>query len=56
MITKAKYGIFIESNLEVLIFSQEIMIFRKRVLEIDDFNYVSVEDFKDKVRDFLFNG
>ena len=35
-----------------LIFSQEIMIFRKRVLEIDDFNYVSVGAFKEKVRDF----
>jgi len=38
-----------------LIFSQEIMIFRKRVLEIDDFNYVSVEAFKEKVRDFETN-
>lgn len=35
-----------------LIFSQEIMIFRKRVLEIDDFNYVSVGAFKEKVGDF----
>ena len=35
-----------------LIFSQEIMIFRKRVLEIDDFNYVSVGAFKGKVRNF----
>ena len=35
-----------------LIFSQEIMIFRKRVLEIDDFNYVSVGAFKEKVRNF----
>ena len=35
-----------------LIFSQEIMIFRKRVLEIDDFNYNSVGAFKEKVRDF----
>lgn len=35
-----------------LIFSQEIMIFRKRVLEIDDINYASVEAFKDKVRNF----
>jgi len=35
-----------------LIFSQEIMIFRKRVLEIDDFNYVSIGAFKEKVRDF----
>ena len=32
-----------------LIFSQEIMIFRKRVLEIDDINYASVETFKEKV-------
>lgn len=35
-----------------LIFSQEIMIFRKRVLEIDDINYASVEAFKDQVRNF----
>ncbi|MBW2643010.1 MAG: AAA family ATPase, partial [Deltaproteobacteria bacterium] len=38
-----------------LIFSQEIMIFRKRVLEIDDINYVSVGAFKDKVRDLETN-
>jgi predicted ATP-dependent endonuclease of OLD family len=35
-----------------LIFSQEIMIFRKRVLEIDDINYLSVGAFKEKVNDF----
>jgi putative ATP-dependent endonuclease of the OLD family len=35
-----------------LIFSQEIMIFRKRVLEIDDINYHSVGAFKEKVNDF----
>jgi putative ATP-dependent endonuclease of OLD family len=35
-----------------LIFSQEIMIFRKRVLEIDDINYVSIKAFKDKIKDF----
>lgn len=35
-----------------LIFSQEIMIFRKRVLEIDDINYFSVGAFKEKVNDF----
>jgi len=35
-----------------LIFSQEIMIFRKRVQEIDDINYASVEAFKEKVRNF----
>ena len=35
-----------------LIFSQEIMIFRKRVLEIDDINYASVEAFKEKVSNF----
>ena len=34
-----------------LIFSQEIMIFRKRVLEIDDINYFSVRAFKEKVND-----
>lgn len=33
-----------------LIFSQEIMIFRRRVLEIDDINYKSVEAFKEKVK------
>lgn len=33
-----------------LIFSQEIMIFRKRVLEIDDINYGSIEAFKAKVK------
>lgn len=33
-----------------LIFSQEIMIFRKRVLEIDDINYTSVEAFKDCIK------
>jgi predicted ATP-dependent endonuclease of OLD family len=33
-----------------LIFSQEIMIFRKRILEVDDINYSSVEAFKDKVK------
>ena len=35
-----------------LIFSQEIMIFRKRVLEIDDINYASIEAFKNKICDF----
>jgi len=35
-----------------LIFSQEIMIFRKRVLEIDDINYASVQAFKEEVRNF----
>lgn len=35
-----------------LIFSQEIMIFRKRVLEIDDINYLSIGAFKEKVEDF----
>jgi len=35
-----------------LIFSQEIMIFRKRILEIDDINYTSVEAFKELVRNF----
>ena len=35
-----------------LIFSQEIMIFRKRVLEIDDINYFSVGAFKDQIRNF----
>ena len=35
-----------------LIFSQEIMIFRKRVLEIDDINYASVEALKNKVQNF----
>lgn len=35
-----------------LIFSQEIMIFRRRVLEIDDINYASIEAFKEKVRNF----
>lgn len=35
-----------------LIFSQEIIIFRKRVLEIDDINYASVEAFKEQVRNF----
>ena len=34
-----------------LIFSQEITIFRKRVLEIDDFNYETVRKFKKKVCD-----
>ncbi|MGB2804919.1 MAG: AAA family ATPase [Candidatus Zixiibacteriota bacterium] len=34
-----------------LIFSQEIMIFRRRVLDIDDINYATVEAFKEKVRD-----
>ena len=35
-----------------LIFSQEIMIFRKRILEIDDIHYLSVGAFKEKVNDF----
>jgi len=35
-----------------LIFSREIMIFRKRVLEIDDINYASLETFKKQVRNF----
>lgn len=35
-----------------LIFSQEIMIFRKRVLEIDDINYASIEAFKNKIWEF----
>jgi predicted ATP-dependent endonuclease of OLD family len=38
-----------------LIFSQEIMIFRKRVLEIDDINYASIEAFKGKIRNFEIN-
>jgi predicted ATP-dependent endonuclease of OLD family len=35
-----------------LIFSQEIMIFRKRVLEIDDLNYATVESFKEQAKNF----
>ncbi len=34
-----------------LIFSQEITIFKKRFLEIDDFNYDIVKSFKEKVAD-----
>jgi len=34
-----------------LIFSQEITIFKKRFLEIDDFNYEVIESFKKKVAD-----
>lgn len=34
-----------------LIFSQEITIFRKRLLEIDDINYEAVENFKRRVSD-----
>lgn len=34
-----------------LIFSQEIVIFRKRVLELDDINYETVQAFKKKVCD-----
>jgi len=33
-----------------LIFSQEILIFRKRILEIDDLNYSSIESFKKTIR------
>ncbi len=35
-----------------LIFSQEIMIFRKRILQVDDLNYASVKAFKDQVMNF----
>lgn len=35
-----------------LIFSQEITIFRQRILEIDDINYTSVSIFKKMVSDF----
>jgi len=35
-----------------LIFSQEIMIFRKRILEIDDINYDSIKTFKEQIKDF----
>jgi predicted ATP-dependent endonuclease of OLD family len=35
-----------------LIFSQEIMIFRKRILQIDDFNYNTLIGFKKKILDF----
>jgi len=35
-----------------LIFSQEIMIFRKRILEIDDINYAAVDAFKGLVKNF----
>ena len=38
-----------------LIFSQEIMIFRKRVLEIDDINYATIESFKEKIKRFDLN-
>lgn len=34
-----------------LIFSQEIMIFKKRFLEIDDINYTTVQKFKRQVCD-----
>jgi putative ATP-dependent endonuclease of OLD family len=34
-----------------LIFSQEITIFKKRILEIDDFNYDVVRQFKEKIAD-----
>jgi putative ATP-dependent endonuclease of the OLD family len=34
-----------------LIFSQEITIFKKRFLEIDDFNYDAIKSFKEKVAD-----
>lgn len=33
-----------------LLFSQEIMIFRKRVLELDDVNYATIRRFKEQVR------
>lgn len=34
-----------------LIFSQEIIVFKKRILEIDDFNYETVQQFKKSVVD-----
>ena len=34
-----------------LIFNQEIIIFKKRILEIDDINYSTVQAFKDQVTD-----
>lgn len=35
-----------------LLFSQEIIIFRKRLLEIDDINYQAVQKFKNQICDF----
>ena len=34
-----------------LIFSQELAVFRRRILELDDFNYASVTKYREQVRD-----
>ena len=42
-------------NALALIFSQEITIYRKRLLEVDDINYHTVEKFKKEIIDFSIN-